>query len=221
MRNILFLSASLCLCLGCGSGDYEAALANRKTSAPADTLSPAQDLPGTKVSIRVPASLGSPLVGAEDSRTKPGIITIPGLKLTYEVRLKDSEGGEQPYYCYVGAVEAAASPMQAVTNDIQGALATLPKRTNLGNWADFPVQAPDGRQIPWRKIHCTGEQTFLYKDAKGQAKPIPLPGTLDVYLHEEGGFVVVIAWRMPTSVEQALRLDDLARSTAGGVSVKP
>ena len=43
---------------------------------------------------------------------------------------------------------------------------------------------------------------------------------LEVYLHEEAGHYVLIAWRMPSSIEQQVDLAKWAPLVAGRVSVK-
>ncbi len=217
MRKLFLLSVLVCLVLGCGTGSYESRIGSRKTASKADNLPAAEDLPGTKVSIRVPGLLGQPL--AEDAnnakRVKPGLFTLPGLKRTYEGFVKDSTGGEWPYYCYFGVVEGADA--QNVTGKIRTELGN-----NAGDWADFPCETPDGRGTTWKKLRLTANQEFYYKNKDGQGKDLPnTPGLLEVYVHEEAGTAVIVAWRMPAALEASVALADLAKTTAGGMSIKP
>ena len=53
-KRLLLHVVLLCLCLGCGTGEYELRIAQRKTTSPFDGLLPAEELAGTRVSIRVP-----------------------------------------------------------------------------------------------------------------------------------------------------------------------
>jgi hypothetical protein len=223
MRKIVLLSLLVCFCWGCGTGHYEELLDHRKTTAAANPLSPPQDLPGTKVSVRVPLRLGSPVPESQDNRYKPGLVTIPGLKQTYEAFIEDREGGQQFYYCYIGAVEAAGNSLQDVANRLRTELGSQPQPNQLGDWTDFQVDTPERRKVSWKRLRFTGNQQFFYKKKDGQATPMPMGGTLEIYLHEEAGFVVIVAWRLPTAIEvkDYANLDELTQQTAGGVSVRP
>ena len=67
--------------------------AGRQAAAKFDKLGDPQNVPGTPVSIRIPRAFTSPPLaeGAADARrVKPGIVTIPGLKLTYEGFIEES-----------------------------------------------------------------------------------------------------------------------------------
>lgn len=221
MRKILLWNVLLSLCLGCGTGHYEELVGNRKSTPASDSLGAEQTLEGTKISIRVPSKLGSPLAGAEDGRMKPGIITISDLKQTYETSLKDSAGGEQTCYCYVGATDAKLTPLEKIAGDIRAQLTACPDPKTVGNWMDYQGKAPDGRPIAWRQLRFTGVQPLYYRDKDGKGKLQDMEGMLDVYLHEEAGTVVIVAWRMSTKLESAIGLGEMAAAVAGSVSAKP
>ncbi len=92
--------------------------------------------------------------------------------------------------------------------------------TELSDWTDFQGEAPDGHESKWRQLHCVAPQVFACQDGAGKVQFETLPGILDIYLHEEHGFVVVIAWRLPKSIEANVNLAKWAPIVAGCVNVK-
>jgi hypothetical protein len=209
--SLLFL---LLLLSGCGTGEYEQRLATRSTRAQNalnfNELYAPQPLPGTSVSVRVPVLFKeSPLVEGvpgkdgkpiDPRRVKPTLFELPWLKYTYEGFVDNPAGGKLPFYCYVAAVNKAAGGVNNPEPDWKGQLSN--KGGVAGDWTDFQGQSPEGRPVAWRKLHFTGPQEFCTIDKNGQEQYVQLPGVLDIYLHEEAGSYVLIAWRMPASVEQ-------------------
>lgn len=219
LLNILLL----CLCfVGCGTSDYEAKIGQRKAGGAPDALLPAEDLPGTRVSIRVARRFDSPALaeGAVDAkRVKPGIVTIPGWKRTCEGLVKDAAGGQMPFYCYIGVVEKPAGAGQNAADQLLAEVKKLPEG-NAVQWADFQATSPEGRDSKWRMLRVTCPQDFYYKEKDGKDGSRSMPGILEVYVCEEAGFSVVMVWRLPTSLEQNIGLGELVKQMAGAVSVK-
>ena len=214
----------LLVLVGCGTSEYERRLSTRSSkmqgqaAAKFSELGPPQVLPGTSVSISMPNSFSdAPLVeGAVDARrVKPGIITIPGLKLTREGFIQDSGGGQMAYYCYVGVT---GGPLQNVAGQLQNELSG--KQGKVTPWTDFQGESPTGAPLQWRKLRFDGAQDFYYKNKAGQEQFLTLAGVLEVYLYDAGPQVVVVAWRMPASIELNVGLARLAPLVAGSVSVK-
>ena len=217
---------------GCGTGEYESRLTKRavrsQNALNFNELYAPQQLPGTSVSVRVPVLFtDSPLVeGAPDKdgnpvdlrRVKPGLFELPWLKFTYEGYVDDPQGGKLPYYCYVAAVDkaaAGANPDAAWSGELSN------KGGTLDPWTDFQGNTPDGGTVPWKKLRFTGPQEFYTINGNGQKQFVQLPGVLEVYLHEEAGFYVLIAWRMPVSVEQQVDPGKWASMITGCASVNP
>ena len=223
-------SAACCLLLllcGCGTSEYERRLESRPTTSKFDELYGPQELPGVPVSVRVPVLFkASPLVeGAlvdgkpiDPRRVKPSLVALPGLKLTYEAFIEDSEGGKLPYYCYVGALNISNNRGPKPENSIHNELAGRPAYESLTEWADYQGETPEGRGNDWKKVRCASEQDFMYTDKNGKQDFRQMPGVIDIFLHEEAGMLVVIAWRMPKSIEpHVAKWEPLV---AGCVSVK-
>jgi hypothetical protein len=217
------LSALLLLLLvGCGTAEYERRLAARVAKGQAadkySELGDPQELAGAGISLRLPRAFTSPPLaeGAADARrVKPSVANIPGLKRTDEGFIQDSAGGQQPYYCYVGVTNGPLQDVAAaVKNELGG------KQGKTSDWSDFQGDAPDGAASPWRKLRFDGDQEFCYKNKNGQEEFQTMKGVLEVYLHEEGGQVVIVVWRMPAGIEGNVGLARLAPLVAGSVSVK-
>jgi hypothetical protein len=212
---------------GCGAGAYEQRLNNRlareQKAARFNVLYAPQVLEGLPVSVRIPTAFTKPPMiegrGQVDvRRVKPGVVTLPALKLTYEMTIKDEKGGQSPYYCYVGAMKAAENQLQEVCNTLRGALTAKPGG-DVSDWVDFQGEAPDGHEVTWKKLRCVSQQEFVGADAAGQPKIETTPGVLEIYLHEEKGYVIAIAWRMPKSIEANVDLAQWAPLVAGCASV--
>jgi hypothetical protein len=213
----------LCLCWGCGTGDYEARLdknlGDLKKGSKFNELNPAQELPDSKVSIRIPNIFqGPPLPETTEDRRKNPML-LPGLKLTYEAAIEDKEHGFLPYYCYVGISGLPASQVEL----------NLPSQYTIQNfaviqWAPFSAKTAEGRETQWKKLRVTGDMEFNYKTPNGQERYQKMPGILEIYLYQEPGApVVIIAWRMPANIEGPLQvnLDKWAALIAGSVTVQP
>jgi hypothetical protein len=221
---------------GCGTGEYERRLETRrsdkaKTEAKLRALYAPLEVRGTPVSVRMPKTvfLEPPLVeGAlvggkpvDVRRVKPGkLVTIPGLKLTYE-GFVDTEGVKLPYYCYVGVIDAQGGQvLEEAANKMRMELAAQrPQDTSL-NWQDLRVETPDGSESDWKKLRVENSQEFFTLDKAGQGQFKSVPGVLEIYLHVEAKSGVVIAWRMPAGIESKVNLKKWATLVAECVSVK-
>lgn len=212
-------------CPGCGTGEYEARLSARIASlqsrAKASELQPPKDLPETQLTFRLPnVFAGPPLVEGEFDarRAKPVVITLPGLKFAYENMVQDAVGGSLPYYLFVGSVagQSAQNVAAAIENDLKG----VAQKESLSEWTNFEGRTVAGDVNQWRKIRFTGPQEFYYKNKDGQEQFLSMAGLLEIHLHEEAGAVVILAWRMPTSIEPNVDLAKWVPMVAGNVRAK-
>jgi hypothetical protein len=221
-----FVSTLLLLSLlaGCGTGEYEKRLSERNSKIMAQVnakwnlVGPAQELAGTPISIALPKSFtDAPLPENGDARrVKPGIITIPGQKTTREGFVQDSEGGQLSYYCYVGVTNGPLNDVAIkVQNDLKGKDGKV-----VTDWSDFQGDVQNGPPNKWRRLRFEGNQEFYYKSKNGQEQFPAVAGLLEVYLYEAGPQVVVVAWRMPVTIEKNADIARLAPLVAGSVSVK-
>jgi hypothetical protein len=215
---LTILPGLLCLCTGCGTGDYEQKLMNRKVVSKFDDYTPAENVPGTKMSIRVPKTFTIYSKGekVDSKRIEPGIIGMAWVKRTYENFQKNGED-EKAYYCCFGTQENTT--LDAVTRQLRTECEKIKGNNIAGDWADFMATTPTNNESKWRKLRCTAPMEFICKDKAGKERKQSEQGILEIYLHEEGGVVAIIVCRFPSVVEKDINHDDVSRNIAGGAMI--
>jgi hypothetical protein len=205
-------------CCGCGTRQYQermnASLQNlQQASAFNQLLYDPTPLAETRVLIRVPKVFqqsfveGSVIDGQPVNRLRVAIPTLdlPALSITYEAMVP-LEKAQVAYYCYLGVAVPPAGPQPIeptyALQDVQ-----------------FP--APHGGDIAWKKLRCTGPQEFYCVEEGGKGTFRKMPGTVEIYTHQEGGYLVVMGWRVPTAAEQSTDFSKLAALMAGSLVVQP
>ena len=80
-KHFLASVVLLSFCLGCGTGEYESRIGGHRGgggggggAAAADPLGPAEDLPGTRVSIRVPPCVTLVPEGTDPEAVPPNAV---------------------------------------------------------------------------------------------------------------------------------------------------
>jgi hypothetical protein len=222
--SIVFL---LSLCLGCGTGEYESRIGQHRGGGAASgvDLGPAEELAGTRVSIRMPACVSLLPANADPKRSRVIPIPIPGLQQrTYEGFAPDASEASIPFYCHVIAIETAKVPGQNIASVVQGALGKLQPGATP-QWTDFQATSPEGKESKWQMMRVTlPQEEFYYREKGGKESTRSLPCLVEAYVHEEAGFSVALIWRLPSMIEQNagnVGLTQLTKPTAGGVSIKP
>lgn len=219
--------------VGCGTGEYERRLNNRlnqmrKESKFKDLYDWLQlpDMPA--VSVRLPLLFKDPplVEGAQVDgkvvdlrRVRPEWLILPGLMLTYE-GFVDAAEGKVSYYCYVGAMETHGVEVLDPKSRILREGLDGQQHEALTDWTDFQAQTPVGQTVSWKKLRFVGPQEFFTVDKRGREQFKTMPGVLEIYLHQENGYLIAIAWRMPTSIEQQVDLSKVAAAVAGCARVK-
>jgi len=222
----------LSVAAGCGTGDYEKrldkCLHDLQAGSKFNGLYGPQLLAETPISLRVPKMfLDPPLVeGAmvngkpiDPRRVKPFQGPLPGLKLTYEGFVESADGLKTPYHCYLLAMKKVPGPMGDPVASLPMLLNTVP-HDSLSGWSDIQGETPSGGAIPWKKIRMTGNQEFVNLNKAGEERFVQMPGLLDIYVHEEAGFVVMIVWRMPNDLEAKIELGKWAPMVAGSITAQ-
>ncbi|MDY0167410.1 MAG: hypothetical protein RBS80_12755 [Thermoguttaceae bacterium] len=219
---------------GCGVGEYrqriEKQVQELGTTSDAVGLYSAQPLGNKPIAVRVPQSFkrqplvaGVQVAGEEappsDARVQTGLIDIPGLTYTYEEFVADAEGGQIPYYLYLGA----ADKTQPNFRDPASRWINQLKERFPGQevaWEDVRCDTSDGQSVAWRRIRVEGDQDFHYVGKDGQGRAVKMPGVFEVYYRVDGNWAVVLAWRVPTSIAQHVDLHKWAPIVAGTVDFK-
>ena len=135
----------------------------------------------------------------------------------------DNDGGKIPFYCYLAATEK--DPQRRLHGEFQSAFpATTVRREEVD------CKMPDGGTKKWKKLEASqGEgkdQEFYYADKDGQGGYRRMPAKMLFHFRQEGDSFVVIAWRMPSSIEKLigsegdLGLQQWAPRVAGSMTVK-
>jgi hypothetical protein len=230
-RNSISLFSLLlfCLCLGCGTGEYESRLQlgieKAKKESKFNELRASEEVTGTKVSIRAPKFFGTAWTegavvdgkAVDPVRLKP--LSLPGLKNTYELTIQDDKQGSLAYYCYVGVCNDA---INIFDSEINNQYITNSGYSRTSDWTSFNAPTPEGKTMAWRKVRLTGAMKFFYKTQIGQENMLTMNGVMDIFTYQEPGTpLVVIAWRFPADIESKIELDKWESLVAGGVSVKP
>ncbi len=213
---------------GCGTGDYEQRLDKRfnelKVGSKFNLLSSPIDVPGTKVSLRIPQKNDSnqkafenlltggfenpPLQEAvapdgkpiDPLRLKPNVIDVADLKLTFEGFVPDAKQGKQPYYLYVAV--STQKNRGNIPKRMQADLAS--KLNDATPLTDLKVQTPEVGDIDWQVCEATGNQQFYYVKPDGQSQFIQLNGTIEMMFHDENGALVILIWRWPTGLDKSM-----------------
>src|SRR3989304_1525076 len=216
------------ICWGCGTGEYERRLEGRiaeiKTESKFNFLSQPRDVPDTQVSIRIPQEFKSPplVEGGEiegkpidPRRVKPNVINIPGLKLTFEGFIEDANKGKQPYYLYIGVTtdERRANYPRIMVSELKS------KSNTTTELSDLQAPTPQGRSLDWRKCRATGNQEFFYVPLEGEPSFRRMPGIIDLLFYDQGDILVIMAWRMPSGLEQSFDFPNWEAMTAGCMRV--
>lgn len=218
------------ICCSCGTSEYQRRLEDRikelKTGSKFNILSPPVKVPGTSVSLRVPQDFndqtlteGAVIDGkpVDLRRVKTNLIDIPDLKLTFEGFIVDASGGKQPFYLYV-AVSTDPGKMN-FTRNIHAELSG--KFNNTTGLTDYQVQTPEGRTSDWKTCRATGNQVFYYVTPNGDSSFRQMSGVMELLIHDENETLVILAWRMPSTLEQSKDFKTWINLVAGCVKVSP
>jgi hypothetical protein len=232
----------LCVGAGCGTSSYEKRmeehLAGRelKSKLTSAGLGSVRELVGTPFAVAVPVRFDDPLyedgkaVGktvqgkpVEPRRAEPGKFGVPALNLTYEGSVVDLNNGKQPCYCYVGAKPLPpGGDVGQIAVKLRKEWSSVPNVGKVSEVSDFKDETHEGSV--WKKIRCEAKQEFYYVNKDGKESFSEMDGVMEAYLHDEAGYLIVIAARMPKGVENALQaeggLTKWATAIIGNIRVK-
>jgi hypothetical protein len=220
----LFLSV-LAYFAGCGTGQYEDKL-NRwvagQESRATEKLGAPVAVPGTSIKIRLPTMPYAfvPLEGSADPRRlKPGGLSFPGWKATYEAQI-NAGGWKIPYYLYVGTLPLAENDriQREILNDLEGKL----KDTTA--WTTLTADKPEGGFIDWTRVRGTATMDFVLVDPQKQEKPQSMKGTYEILYRRSGNQILLLGWRVPINSEhpeqymKSAKVDTWLSPVAGAVT---
>jgi hypothetical protein len=90
----------------------------------------------------------------------------------------------------------------------------------LGNWQNISLETARGQPANWSKLRAENSQEFYTLDKAGHGDFKNLPGVLEVFFHIEGTNIVVIAWRVPASIEKQVNLEKWSKLVAECVTAR-
>lgn len=220
-RYSLLTASLLCFCLGCGSSDYQSRIAKRAGAAPASLVGPAEQIPGTRVSVCVPRGMTLLPPGTDPKRMNSIPFPAPGSQQrVYEGFVADSVGGQTPFYCYILTLELPKNMPQNFMNLMKNAPTKSGKPMQF---TECQTTSPEGVSSTWQVSHESDKDDFYYKQKDGTDKLQSMAAVGDLYIREEAGYFVFLAWRVPSSIEKSVAdvgLAELAKAFAGGVTVR-
>jgi hypothetical protein len=199
---------------GCGTSEYNRLSAKRLADVRGEmkfrSLFRSSRLGDTPIKIRVPMFFRDSFV--EDSkhrqdgprihpqRVQPPFLPLPGFKICYEGSSLDPQaGGRVPFYCYLAALPAKPGDTENLAKELQAKLKDTFKDTP-DEYETVDAESPTGKAVQWRKLRVVGDQKFRFVTAKGIDNK-DLPGIFELWIREESGYTVLVAWRTPVSVE--------------------
>jgi hypothetical protein len=205
-----------CVYCGCGAGAYEKRLDARvqeiREGATANLN--VVELAGTGLSVYLPKEM------KDGGQAKPPLAifdgpNLPTWKVTYEgFSVPDANGGQQPYYCYVGVADPGTANAAALAQAIQQQLQQKYPDTPC-NTSDVTCLTPEGQNVTCKKLRFNVPQEFIYK-----GKNTPMPGTIEIYVRDVGGSAAAIVWHLPTTMEESIELPKVGPQVAGSVGAK-
>jgi len=242
-RFLAALVLLLVACLGCGTGEYNRRLEATKQRLKEESeffkgMYPAKQLPDTSIMFQVPRELfqgenreETPLQERSEEEKKsidagrliPPLVTLSGLKLTYEGLFSYADGSKIAYYCYLAAWKPMRSGGRGAAENVQRTLRNqLRKEVADSEVTSGPVECetPTGRSLWWHRLQSTHKQNFYFveKDQKPSSRNVP--GTMEFYTREEGDLVLLIGWRVPKDIQRHIGLSEWGPRVAGSVTVK-
>ena len=179
-------------------------------------------MPDTPIKIRVPIAFRESYTEESGHRSdkgrikpdrfQPPFLTLPDLKICYEGHTDDPGGaGKLPFYCYLAYVPGGDATK--ISEDLQAKLKETFKDTP-DEWQKVDARTPADTAVSWRMMRVTGDQQF-YVGNPSEAKT--LPGIFELWIHETGEGVVIVAWRTPVVDRRSGAGPHRSGGSAGGV----
>lgn len=237
VSHILPLVSLLAACWGCNEAGYVERMqaSSQQIQSTHDRLKKLNDnlhgsaaIGDTAVELRVPkvfetsftADSPHPADGAKiaPQRLQPPFLTLPGLKLTYEAFADGADEKTYPYYCYLATVQGSAGDAGKLADELARQLKMgLP---GGGGWETVECPTPDGgAPLSCRRIRAVGKQ--LFDAGTGRARFVPQDGAFDLYLHEAGGWITLVGFRVPAAIADKFKLDDVGPLSVGTLKIPP
>lgn len=114
------------------------------------------------------------------------------------------------------AEKPAPSLEEQLLAEVQKAFPTKPGLEPIA-WRDELAETPDKKELKWRRLSATGEQSFQFIGGQPSDALAKVPGIFEIYLYDFGDKRLLVAWREPQPLETAVPLATWAHLAAGTV----
>jgi hypothetical protein len=215
--------------VGCSSGRYDADYAQRLTAYHADAAfaglnRQATTLPGTRLGLRLPRQLFTPVSDEQADRlTPPFLRQFPGRVATYEAML-EANGTRLPASLTVGVVPRADRHVGDVEKAVLEQVRADESFPKVSFRKGVAIQPVAGGPATWHAISLRGEQLFEGVVA-GNPESKRRPGACEIWISADPKqeFCTVLAVRVPDDVAGQLTLPpaELAELVARTVEIAP
>lgn len=226
---VILLAAAL---VGCGTGGYDerlqGTLVGYQRIAKFNEFAEPVLLAGGNVSIRPPKKFKKPYRYGEPGvetiqNISPPFLQLPGATLGYVDTVANQATDQVDFHCYVAVVETQpeVAGVKKLVEVIQEELVkAFPASNPPPAWQQVPVQCEteDGATREWYTITAKGEQLF-HQSRNGIHEHVKIPGTFELWLHQTADYTVLMAWRVPDSIEGGINLRTI--QVAGGPAAQP
>ena len=241
-RRWLVLAGLLCLCgfSGCDLGTYDERVKERadmlrQQTAAAELLRSDQYTEltledGTKTGIKVlhpilfadsKGRLFPDSLAAEPKRTIPPGVPIPGFTYTHEWFAQAPDGSNTAFYVYHGVVpKSDGTTIDTVKEQLADNIRSAFPGARV-EWEPQNLQGPGGQTVDWDIAHFLVTQEFAYYNEGDSAVNFELKeGHLKFGVHDTPSYVVVMGWRVPADMDEALRFLESADASMGTLKLQ-
>jgi hypothetical protein len=215
--------------VGCSSGRYDADYAQRLVAYHADAAfaglnRQATTLPGTRLGLRLPRQLFTPVSDEQADRlTPPFLRQFPGHVATYDAML-EANGGRLPASLTIGVVPRAERQVGDVEKAILEQVRADESFPKVAFRKGVTIQPVAGGPATWHVLSLRGEQLFGSEGADNQ-EPKRRPGACEIWISADPKqeFCTVLAVRVPDDVAGIVAVPPaaLAELVARTVEIAP
>jgi hypothetical protein len=160
------------------------------------------------------------------------IVDMPGWTLIAYETLETVESSKSQVGCYWYFAVRKKDTIKAGEPDVVGIVGRQLfgdkyKMTSSKDVVKKQVQFADVQEKPviWKDwVRCSGPMRFYYENEEGKATANPYllkDGTLELYVREEGDYLMLFGWRAPTELAKKLEMPAIAEKVGGSVALSP
>lgn len=161
---------------------------------------------------------GAPEIGPEfgADRVNPPRLPLPGRIKTYEKYVQAPSGNRLPSYCYVCVIPAGEKDYDTVQKELLTKVTEIIDRT--ATWEAKEFVSLTGQPVKWHAMRALAAQPFFQLDAANKGANQSLDGQIAMYTYQAEGNTVLIAFRFPNEVVDAIGFPAAAEAALGTIA---